>query len=175
MFLRIPKDCCKEKNTPQYASGMKKMPFQAAYPPSIIISMEIAMCFPTKNSSSWAILPTHIHPPHLPTWVTVTSRKNSRRHQVRASSRGSLQGVRCTRVRVGTCSAYWPGIWNINMLRFWNNIKCANFATCNSILFLWYCEGWNISHIQSESSCDMEAHLLLPNNSPAVDVTSMDI
>ena len=98
-----------------------------------------------------------------------TSSHLSHRHITQKLSSPPSQGfIQGKPSRCALHAAYWPGIWNINMLRIWKNLYTCQFATCNSILFLRYCEGWNISHIQSESSCDMEPHLYLPNNSPAV-------
>ena len=96
MFLRIPKDCCKEKNTRQYASGMKKTAISSSLSSINHSFYGNLHVFFHKSFQQLSDSPHPYLPKHLPTWVTVTSRKNSRRHQVRASSRGSLQGVRCT-------------------------------------------------------------------------------
>ena len=119
--------------------------------------------------------PPPISTPTSSTWVTVTSRKNSRRHQVRASSRGSLQGLRCTRVRVGTCSAIGPASEISTCFGF---ERILSVPICNLQLDFIFAILRKLKHITYPIRIIIwhgGTHLYLPNNSPAVDVTSMDI
>jgi len=62
---------------------------------------------------------------------------------------------------------HWVGIWNINMLRFWKNIKCANLQPATRFYF---CNTAKVEtyHISNPNHHVTWRNSLLPKNSPAV-------